>query len=105
MNMQNQTRKAFGHYARRQTARAKAGNLGHSELHPSLKEQVDDLESASYVTPSAADERPKSLLEKHLDDLESSAYVTPDSALTDDQLAEITTTIDAAVERYKKDMN
>ena len=102
MNMQNQTRKAFGHYAKRQIARVNAGNLGHSELHPSLKEQVDDLESASYVTSPAADERPKNLFEKHLDDLESSAYVTPDSALTDDQLAGITADIDAAVERYKK---
>ena len=102
MNMQDQTRKAFGHYAKRQTARAKAGDLGYSELHPSLKKQLDDLESASYVTPPVADERPKSLFEKHLDDLESSAYVTPDSALTDDQLAGITANIDVAVERHKK---
>ena len=55
MNMQDQTRKAFGHYAKRQTARAKAGDLGspfiNSELHPSLRKQVD-----GYVQPPQADD-------------------------------------------------
>lgn len=55
MNMQDQTRKAFGHYAKHQTARAKAGDLGspfiNSELHPSLRKQVDD-----YVQPPQADD-------------------------------------------------
>lgn len=107
MNMQDQTRKAFSHYAKRATARAKVGNLGSSfvgsELNPLLMKRGDDLESPRYVVPPATVERLNSLLEKHLDDLESSAYVTPDSSLTDDQLAEITVTVDAAVERYKKD--
>ena len=112
MNMQDQTRKAFGHYASRAHARATAGNLAKSlvgsdlkagsELNPLLIKRGDDLELPGYVTPPMADER----LKKQLDDLESPGYVTPhvvdDSSLTDDQLAEITANIDDAVERYRK---
>lgn len=60
MNMQDQTRKAFGHYASRAHARAKAGNLAKSlvgsdlkvgsEFNPLLMKQGDDLESPFYVT-------------------------------------------------------
>lgn len=80
MNMQDQTRKAFGHYASRAHARATAGEKGMvgSRLNPLLMKRGDDLELP--VISSVAD----------------------DSLLTDDQLAEITANIDDAVERYKK---
>ena len=81
MNMQDQTCKAFSHYAKRQTARANAGNLAKaivgsdlkvgSELNPLLMKRGDDLEL--HVTSPIADERPK----KQVDDLESVSYVTP----------------------------
>lgn len=77
MNMQDQTRKAFGYYARRQAARAMGSPSG--ELNPLLRKQVDDLESLRYVVPPA--ERLKSLLMKQTDDLDSS--VTPDSSVMD----------------------
>lgn len=77
MNMQDQTRKAFGHYAKRATARAMGSPSG--ELNPLLRKQVDDLESPRYVVPPA--ERLKSLLMKQADDLDSS--VTPDSSAMD----------------------
>lgn len=77
MNMQDQTRKAFGYYARRQAARAMGSPSG--ELNSLLRKQVDDLESLRYVVPPA--ERLKSLLMKQADDLDSS--VTPDSSAMD----------------------
>lgn len=77
MNMQDQTRKAFGYYARRQAARAMGSPSG--ELNSLLRKQVDDLESLRYVVPPA--ERLKSLLMKQADDLDSS--VTPDSLAMD----------------------
>jgi len=77
MNMQDQMRKAFGYYARRQAARAIGSPSG--ELNPLLRKQVDDLESLRYVVPPA--ERLKSLLMKQADDLDSS--VTPDSLAMD----------------------
>ena len=77
MNMQDQTRKAFGYYAKRATARAMGSPSG--ELNPLLRKQVDDLESPRYVVPPA--ERLKSLLMKQADDLDSS--VTPDSSAMD----------------------
>ena len=75
--MQDQTRKAFGYYARRQAARAMGSPSG--ELNSLLRKQVDDLESPRYVVPPA--ERLKSLLMKQADDLDSS--VTPDSLAMD----------------------
>ena len=75
--MQDQTRKAFGYYARRQAARAMGSPSG--ELNLLLRKQVDDLESLRYVVPPA--ERLKSLLMKQADDLDSS--VTPDSLAMD----------------------
>lgn len=77
MNMQDQTRKAFGYYDRRQSARAMGSPSG--ELNSLLRKQVDDLESPRYVVPPA--ERLKSLLMKQADDLDSS--VTPDSLAMD----------------------
>ena len=77
MNMQDQTRKTFGYYVRRQTARAMG--LPSGELNSLLRKQVDDLESLRYVVPPA--ERLKSLLMKQADDLDSS--VTPDSSAMD----------------------
>ena len=77
MNMQDQMRKAFGYYARRQAARAMGSPSG--ELNPLLRKQVDDLESPRYVVLPA--ERLKSLLMKQADDLDSS--VTPDSLAMD----------------------
>ena len=77
MNMQDQTCKAFGYYARRQAARAMGSPSG--ELNHLLRKQVDDLESLRYVVPPA--ERLKSLLMKQADDLDSS--VTPDSSAMD----------------------
>ena len=75
--MQDQTRKAFGYYARRQAARAMG--LPSGELNLLLRKQVDDLESLRYVVPPA--ERLKSLLMKQADDLDSS--VMPDSLAMD----------------------
>ena len=75
--MQDQTRKTFGYYARRQAARAMG--LPSGELNFLLRKQVDDLESLRYVVPPA--ERLKSLLMKQADDLDSS--VTPDSLAMD----------------------
>ena len=77
MNMQDQTRKAFGHYAKRQTARAGEKGLVGSRFNPSLMKRGDDLELPGYVTP--LNERFK----KHVDDLESSLYVTPDTSAMD----------------------
>ena len=77
MNMQDQTRKAFGCYARRQAARAMGSPSG--ELNLLLRKQVDDLESLRYVVPPA--ERLKSLLMKQADDLDS--FVTTDSSAMD----------------------
>ena len=77
MNMQDQTGKVFGHYAKRATARAMGSPSG--ELNLLLRKQVDDLESLRYVVPPA--ERLKSLLMKQADDLDSS--VTPDSSAMD----------------------
>lgn len=77
MNVQDQMRKAFGYYARRQAARAMGSPSG--ELNPLLRKQVDDLESPRYVVPPA--ERLKSLLMKQADDLDS--FVTPDSSAMD----------------------
>ena len=77
MNMQDQTCKAFGYYARRQAARAMGSPSG--ELNHLLRKQVDDLESLRYVVPLA--DRLKSLLMKQADDLDSS--VTPDSSAMD----------------------
>ena len=71
MNMQDQTCKAFGHYARRQAARAMGSPSG--ELNPLLRKQVDDFESLRYVVPPA--ERLKSLLMKQADDLDSSVML------------------------------
>lgn len=89
MNMQDQTRKAFGHYASRAHARAKAGNLAKSlvgsdlkvgsELNPLLMKRGDDLELPSYVMPPIADNR----LKKQGNDLESPLYVAPDSSAMD----------------------
>lgn len=89
MNMQDQTRKAFGHYARRAHACAKAGNLAKSlvgsdlkvgsRLNPLLMKQGDDLELPSYVMPSIADDR----LKKQGNDLEASVGVAPDSSAMD----------------------
>lgn len=89
MNMQDQTRRAFGHYAKRATERAKAGDLAKaivgsdlkvgSELNPLLMKRGDDLELPGYVTSPIADER----LKKQVDDLESSVYVTPDFSAMD----------------------
>lgn len=47
MNMQDQMRKAFGHYARRQIARAHLGEkaLVRPKLNSLLMKQGDDLES------------------------------------------------------------
>ena len=75
--MQDQTRKAFGYYARRQAARAMGSPSG--ELNLLLRKQVDDLESLRYVVPPV--ERLKSLLMKQADDLDS--FVTPDSSAMD----------------------
>ena len=75
--MQDQTRKTFGYYARRQAARAMG--LPSGELNSLLRKQVDDLESPRYVVPPA--ERFKSLLMKQADDLDS--FVTPDSLAMD----------------------
>lgn len=87
MNMQDQTRKAFGHYASRAHARANAGNLAKSlvgsdlkvgsSLNPLLMKRGDDLELSGYATP--LDDR----LKKQVDDLESPFYVTPDSSAMD----------------------
>ena len=75
MNMHDQTRKAFGHYAKRAHARATVGKKGlvGSRLNPLLMKRGDDLELSGYVTPPVADER----LKKQLDDLELPGYVTP----------------------------
>lgn len=89
MNMQDQTRKAFGHYASRAHARAKAGNLAKSlvgsdlkvgsELNPLLMKRGDDLELPSYVMSPIADDR----LKKQGNDLEVSVGVTSDSSAMD----------------------
>ena len=86
--MQDQTRKAFGHYAKRATARAKAGDLAKSlvgsdlkvgsRLNPLLVKQGDDLESPLYVTPIADDR-----LKKQGNDLEVSVGVASDSSAMD----------------------
>lgn len=56
MNMQDQMRKAFGHYARRQIARAHMGEkaLAGSKLNPLLMKRGDDLESPLYMTPDSS---------------------------------------------------
>lgn len=56
MNMQDQMRKAFGHYASRQIARAHVGEkaLVRPKLNPLLMKQGDDLESPLYVTPDSS---------------------------------------------------
>ena len=56
MNMQDQMRKAFGHYASRQIARAHVGEkaLVRPKLNPLLMKQGDDLESLLYVTPDSS---------------------------------------------------
>lgn len=64
MAIQDQTRKAFGHYASRAHARAKAGDLAKSlvgsdlkvgsRLNPLLMKQGDDLESPLYVAPDSS---------------------------------------------------
>lgn len=56
MTMQDQMRKAFGHYASRQIARAHVGEkaLVRPKLNPLLMKQGDDLESPLYVTPDSS---------------------------------------------------
>lgn len=95
MNMQDQTRKVFGHYAKRATARAKAGDLGpFTKVLADMEPEINPLDVGGFkrgVTSTTFD---------RLDKLKNKV---DDSLLTDDQLAEITAIIDAAVERYKKD--
>lgn len=89
MAIQDQTRKAFGHYASRAHARATAGNLAKSlvgsdlkvgsERNPLLMKRGDDLELPSYVMPPIADDR----LKKQGNDLEASVGVAPDSSAMD----------------------
>ena len=89
MNMQDQTRKAFGYYVSRVHACATAGNLAKSlvgsdfkvgsELNPLLMKRGDDLELPSYVMPPIVDDR----LKKQGNDLESPLYVAPDSSAMD----------------------
>lgn len=49
MNMQDQTRKAFGHYAKRATARAKAGNLGSfTKALADMEPELDPLDVGGF---------------------------------------------------------